>query len=217
MTTYKFAGFWRRFVAYTVDNIIINIVFLIFTVIITTAFVLGSMSGNARAWLADLTDPARITSIALLVGAVYIVLSIAYFTYFHGIKGRTPGKMLLGLQVLSADGTPIGFGISFLRAVGYLVSSLLFTIPLGFIWAAFDKRKQGWHDKIAGTVVIIRHEENDAGGLIIPEPPATSTIPPIAERQSESGSPALVQQSEQAAGENSAIADQPGVNDQKIP
>ncbi len=217
MTTYKYAGFWRRFVAYTVDNIIINIVFLILTVIITTAFILGSMSGNARAWVADLTDPARITSLALLVVAIYIVISIAYFTYFHGIKGRTPGKMLLGLQVLSADGTPIGFGTAFLRAVGYLVSSLLFTIPLGFIWAAFDKRKQGWHDKIAGTVVIIRHEENDAGGLIIPETHASLTIPPIAEKQGETDSQAVAQSSEPASGENRAMAAQPGSNDQKIP
>ncbi len=209
MTVYKYAGFWRRFLAYTVDNIIINIVFLILTVVIAAAFILGSMSGNTRAWLADLTDPARIASLALLVGAIYIVLSIAYFTYFHGIKGRTPGKMLLGLQVLSTDGTPIGFGTAFLRSVGYLVSSLLFTIPLGFIWAAFDKRKQGWHDKIAGTVVIIRHEENDAGGLIIPEPHATSTVPPTDGRQGETGS--------LAAGETRAIADQPGDNDQKIP
>ncbi len=210
MATYKYAGFWRRFVAFTVDNIIINIVFIIFTIITATAFIMGSVSGgDARAWIAELTDPARRTSLALLVVAFYTVLSIIYFTYFHGIKGRTPGKMLLGLQVLSDEGKPIGFGSAFLRAVGYLVSSLLFTIPLGFIWAAFDKRKQGWHDKIAGTVVIIRHEENDAGGLIIPEPTANLTIPPIAERQGETVSQSPVPTGEPTAGENRANADQP--------
>jgi uncharacterized RDD family membrane protein YckC len=217
MAIYKFAGFWRRLVAYTVDNIIINIVFLILTVIIATAFILGSISVNSRAWAADLTNPARVTSIALLAIAFYMVISIAYFTYFHGIKGRTPGKMLLGLQVLLADGTHINFGVAFLRSVGYLVSSLLFTIPLGFIWAAFDKRKQGWHDKIAGTVVIIRPDENEAAGLIIPEPQAVLTVPQTTERQSETTSWAVVQPSEPVAGKNNAMADQPGINEQKIP
>jgi len=192
MAIYKYAGFWRRFVAYTIDNIIINIVFLILAIIITTAFILGSVSGgDARAWIAELTDPARMTSFALLVVAFYIFLSIVYFTYFHGIKGRTPGKMLLGLQVLSAEGTPI-----------------LFTIPLGFIWAAFDKRKQGWHDKIAGTVVIIRHEENEAGGLIITESQAASTIPSTNEEQSKTSLQSPVPTNEPTADENRANADQ---------
>ncbi len=97
-------------------------------------------------------------------------MTIAYFTYFHGTTGRTPGKMLLGLQVISADGTSISFGIAFLRAVGYLVSGALFN--LGFIWAAFDKKKQGWHDKMADTVVIIKEQENQSAGISIPDQPA---------------------------------------------
>jgi uncharacterized RDD family membrane protein YckC len=206
MTVYRFAGFWRRLLAYTVDNIIINIIFFILTVIITTAFILGSMSGSSRTWITNLTNPANITSLFLLTLAFYTVISTAYFTYFHGIKGRTPGKMLLGLQVLSTDGTPISFGTAFLRSVGYLVSSLLFTIPLGFIWAAFDKRKQGWHDKIAGTVVIIRPDENEAAGLSIRETQTAGTIPQTGESQSEP-----------STSENTAIIGQPEGSDQKIP
>ena len=115
MAIYKFAGFWRRLLAYTVDNIIINIVFFIFALIILTAFIFGSLSGNSHSWIADLTNPARITSLFLPAIVFYIAISIVYFTYFHGIKGSTPGKMLLGLKVLSTDGTRIGFGIAFLR------------------------------------------------------------------------------------------------------
>ncbi|NTW07343.1 MAG: RDD family protein [Syntrophaceae bacterium] len=204
MTVYKFAGFWRRFVAYAVDNIIINIVFFIFGVIVATAFVMGSMSADNLAWIADITDPAHITPITLLIAAWYVILTIAYFTYFHGMKGRTPGKMLMGLQVVSTDGTPIGFGTAFLRSVGYLVSSLLFTIPLGFIWVAFDKKKQGWHDKIAGTVVIIRSDENVAAGLNITEPAAISNALQTEERKT-------------ATGTEAEINDQPEDGDQKIP
>ena len=83
--------------------------------------------------------------------------------------------MLFCLQVVSADGTPISFGIAFLRAVGYLVSGALFN--LGFIWVAFDKRKQGWHDKIAGTVVIIKEHQNDTAGISIPDNPPSFPTP----------------------------------------
>jgi uncharacterized RDD family membrane protein YckC len=204
MTVYRFAGFWRRFVAFTVDTIIINIVFSFLGVIVATAFIMGSMSVDNLAWIADVTDPARVTPISLLIGACYIILMIAYFTYFHGIKGRTPGKMLMGLQVVSADGTPLDFGASFLRSVGYLVSSLLFTFPLGFIWAAFDKKKQAWHDKIAGTVVIIRSSENETAGLNIPEPPAISNA-----TQTEGG--------QTATGDQAETNDNPADGDQKIP
>jgi len=169
MTIYKFAGFWRRLVAYLIDSTIITIVFFVLFVIAVMAFLFGSISGNSNEWLADLMDPIKAFSILIFTWISYAAMMIAYFTYFHGTTGRTPGKMLLGLQVLSADGTPISFGIAFLRAVSYLVSGALFNI--GFIWAAFDKKKQGWHDKIAGTVVIIREQENQSAGISIADQP----------------------------------------------
>ena len=170
MPIYKYAGFWRRLVAYLIDSTIITIVFFVLFMIAMMAFLLGSMSGNSSKWLADLMDPTRVSSILIFTWIFYAAMTIAYFTYFHGTTGRTPGKMLLGLQVLSTNGTPISFGIAFLRAVGYLISGALFNI--GFIWAAFDKRKQGWHDKIAGTVVIIREQESTTAGISIPDQPA---------------------------------------------
>jgi uncharacterized RDD family membrane protein YckC len=169
MTIYKFAGFWRRLGAYMVDCTIIFFIFIILVSIASLAFFSGAISGNSKNFIADLADPAHFSSIKFFIWIFFIFLYIAYFTYFHGTTGRTLGKMFFGLQVVSADGTPISFGIAFLRAVGYLVSNLLFIFPLGFIWAAFDKRKQGWHDKIAGTVVIIREQQNDTEGISIPD------------------------------------------------
>ncbi len=169
MTVYKFAGFWRRLVAFMIDSTIVTIIFAVLLVIASLAFFFGAMSAENSAVLNNLANPKGLSSAVLLVLAFYVAINTAYFTYFHGVTGRTPGKMLLGLQVCCADGTPISFGIAFLRSVGYLVSSLLGTIPLGFIWAAFDPKKQTWHDKIAGTVVIIREQENDSAGLLIPD------------------------------------------------
>lgn len=164
MPIYKFAGFWRRLVAYLIDSTIITIIFFILFVIAMMAFLFGSMSGNSSEWLADLMDPTRASSILIFTWIFYAAMTIAYFTYFHGATGRTPGKMLIGLQVLCADGTSLSFGIAFLRAVGYFVSSIFY---LGFIWVAFDKKKQGWHDKIADTVVIIREQESTTAGISI--------------------------------------------------
>jgi uncharacterized RDD family membrane protein YckC len=167
MTIYKYAGFWRRLGAYTVDGIIIGFNFIVLSIIASLAFFFGAISGNSKDFIADLADPARFSSVKIFIWIFFISLYIAYFTYFHGTTGRTLGKMFFGLQVVSANGTPISFGIAFLRAVGYLVSGALFN--LGFIWIAFDKRKQGWHDKIAGTVVIIREQQNDTEGISIPD------------------------------------------------
>ena len=176
MTVYKFAGFWRRLVAFTIDSTIVTIIFVVLFVIAALAFFFGAISADNNAWINNLVNLKGFSSVLLLIMVFYLAINTAYFTYFHGATGRTPGKMLLGLQVYSADGTPISFGIAFLRAVGYLVSSLLGTIPIGFIWAAFDKKKQAWHDKIAGTVVIIKEQQNESAGLSIPDPETVAGV-----------------------------------------
>jgi len=142
MTVYNFAGFWRRLVAFMIDSTIVTIIFVVLCVIAALAFFFGATSADNNAWINDLANPKGFSSVLLLIMVFYIAINTAYFTYFHGATGRTPGKMLLGLQVYSDDGTPISFGTAFLRAVGYLVSSLLGTIPIGFIWAAFDKKSK---------------------------------------------------------------------------
>jgi len=164
MTTYQFAGFWRRFIAYMIDGFIIGAVFMLLMIVAVVAYFAGAMSGGG-AIMGRMTGPGQMASLTLWMWVFSIFMDIAYFTYFHGSTGRTPGKMLLGLQVVSVDGTPISFGTAFLRSVGYLVSSLVFC--LGYIWIAFDKKKQGWHDKIAGTVVIIREPQGSVAGISI--------------------------------------------------
>jgi len=68
--------------------------------------------------------------------------------------------MVFGLKVIRETGEPLTFGTAFLRWIGYFVSSL--PLNLGFIWIAFDRKKQGFHDKLAGTVVILDEKREDA-------------------------------------------------------
>ncbi|MGP8154325.1 MAG: RDD family protein [Smithella sp.] len=177
MTVYKYAGFWRRLVAFSIDSTITFFIFIILFTIASLAFFSGAISGNSEDFLADLTDPAGFSPVIIISSIFFIFTNLAYYTYFHGATGRTPGKMLLGLQVVSNDGAHISFGIAFLRAVGYFVSNIFY---LGFIWVAFDKKKQGWHDRIAGTVVIIKERENKTAGISIPDSP---TVLPETQQQ----------------------------------
>jgi uncharacterized RDD family membrane protein YckC len=96
--------------------------------------------------------------LAIPYNIVILAITIGYFTYLHGSTGQTIGKMICQLKVIQENGEPLSYGKSFLRWIGYLVSAVVLNI--GFLWVAFDKNKQGWHDKIAGTYVIeLTHEK----------------------------------------------------------
>lgn len=85
------------------------------------------------------------------------LLPALLFIFFWLKYAATPGKLMLDCEIVNAkDGKPITFQQALLRYLGYFVSTLVF--GLGFLWIFWDKRKQGWHDKIAGTVVIIHDD-----------------------------------------------------------
>ena len=116
-----------------------------------------------------------------------LVLNIFYFTYFPRFSARPWAKKSSRLKIVKVSGEPIGAGTAFLRWVGYLVSGLFFC--LGFIWIIFDRKKQGWHDKIAETVVLdlkycqIQEDKN----ALTTEPPSDKN--PISETETtENGS-----------------------------
>ena len=138
------AGFWIRFVAFFIDGIIIAVPFFILFGILTAA------SGGFIN--ADGTANAAASSGSSLLSLVGTVAEIVYLVYFWS-RGATLGMRLLGLRVIDANtGGTLTLGKAALRYVGFTVSALVCYI--GLIWAAFDSRKQGWHDKIASTLVV---------------------------------------------------------------
>ncbi len=158
MTGGRYGGFWRRLFAFFIDEVILYFASLILFMISLLA--LGLKDDMMGSVLSSLGEPEHgIGLFALLYIATSLLAGMIYFTGFHGKMGRTPGKMLFGLRVIQASGDPITPGIAFLRWVGYLISGPLFC--LGFLWIAFDGRKQGWHDKIAATLVIRRRGDFD--------------------------------------------------------
>lgn len=150
MTEFRFAGFWRRVGAMIIDRIILYIIFVMFVMAAAAALTLNLSENQVSDLINDFSETAG------LYLAIYIVMTksidMVYFTYFHGAGGQTPGKIVFGVRVVALNGDSISFGTAFLRWVGYIISAIF--LLLGFIWVAFDPKKQGWHDKIAGTVVI---------------------------------------------------------------
>jgi len=122
------AGFWVRFAALIIDSILLGIVQGIITV------ALGDSLG-------------AIYAISTLIGW-------AYYTYFEGgERGQTLGKMALSIRVIDLQtGRPIGYGRAFVRQLVKIISALVFL--LGYFWMLWDKEKQTWQDKAAGSVVV---------------------------------------------------------------
>jgi len=81
--------------------------------------------------------------------------AVIYFNYVHSYvrRGQSFGKRFIGIRVVRTDGEPIDYRTALLRhIVGYPLSVLLF--GLGMLWMLLDGRQQGWHDKLAKTIVV---------------------------------------------------------------
>lgn len=143
-----YAGFWIRVGASIIDTIVMLIVFVPLAMMLYGVNYVSSETTTQN-------SSSFSSSFALTGGDNFLlnyilpaVLVMAFWIY----KSATPGKMLTKLKIVDAKTGKKPTILQFiLRYVGYFVSSIFL---LGFIWVAFDKRKQGWHDKIAGTVVI---------------------------------------------------------------
>ena len=87
----------------------------------------------------------------------FLVLASVAVVAFWRYCGATPGKSALALKIVdAATGEPPKLNRLVIRFLAYFVSALPFY--LGFMWVAIDRRKQGWHDKIAGTIVIVSED-----------------------------------------------------------
>lgn len=142
----RYAGFWIRFVARVVDNILLGIVGAVLSVIF------GIGLGGGLFGPTDQVNPFA-TGAYWLVQAMSFAISISYYTYFVGRFGATPGKMACGLTIVTAEGQKV----TYLRAFGRLFAGILSELPtlyIGCIIAAFDEQKRALHDHICSTRVV---------------------------------------------------------------
>jgi uncharacterized RDD family membrane protein YckC len=128
----EYSGFWRRFVAYVIDNILLSVIFWLLVL------VLGGIAGDGG------------------VISAYTLGAIVWLVYYAAMESSshqaTVGKMALGIQVIDLEGNRISFGRALGRNLAKILSALIFYI--GFIMAAFTAKKQALHDMIANTLVV---------------------------------------------------------------
>lgn len=152
----RYVGFWLRVVASLVDTFLAT---LILAPLLSFLFGSGDSArldfianGSADAQIRILLAQAFSTS-NMAQSLLQIVLAAIAIILFWISRSATPGKMIIGAEIVDArtGGKPTT-GQFIGRYFAYYASMI--PLFLGFIWVAFDKRKQGWHDKLAGTVVV---------------------------------------------------------------
>jgi len=133
----SYAGFWARVFASALDTIIqlLLVVPLLYVLYGGTVFISPAFSSG----------PAGI--FIQLLPTLWVIL-------FWKFKSATPGKIMMGMSIVDATtgDTPTLLRLV-MRYLGYIVSAI--PCLLGFFWVGWDKRKQGFHDMIANTVVIM--------------------------------------------------------------
>ncbi|POZ60716.1 RDD family protein [Chromobacterium alticapitis] len=143
----EYVGFWARVLASLADTVLLLIV---------SAPLLWLLSGREAASIGGMPDLAELSGAGSLTELLvnYLLPAVAVILFWIH-KSATPGKMMLGAKVVDADtGAPLTPGQAALRYLGYFVSIIPFC--LGLLWVGVDARKQGWHDKLARTVVVRR-------------------------------------------------------------
>lgn len=128
MSNPTYRGFWIRLLAAILDSIIIGVP----AGLIQFGLILGT----------------GIKSLGYIVQLAAVVLII----YLDGIKGGTPGKLILGMRIVNEKGEFIGIPMAILRYIGKILSGII--LGIGYFMIGFTSKKQGLHDMIAKTYVV---------------------------------------------------------------
>jgi uncharacterized RDD family membrane protein YckC len=144
-----YGGFWRRGLALFLDGIILAVI------LFPIEMVLGLFASPV---MVPRTSSSNFGMLGInfgILGLIYLIsfaVGATYQGYFLSQKGATPGKMVMGLKVITATGARL----TFMRGVGRYFATVLsaFTFFIGYLIAAFDSQKRALHDHICSTRVI---------------------------------------------------------------
>lgn len=142
MAAYRYAGFWRRTLAACLD------VAMVASLVTCGLLSWSGLTGHTDTWSAPAT-PALLVTVSIIAFISGLLLD--------SLMRGTPGKLLMACHVVDADtGKRIGMARALLRGLAMGLSLLL--LGLGFARIAWDRKKQGLHDRLARTLVVIDDE-----------------------------------------------------------
>jgi uncharacterized RDD family membrane protein YckC len=147
-----YAGFWLRFVALIIDQLLLYFVVMILLLPFAASVGMG-MRGMATGRPPDLQALLPMIHVMFRLALLRIIVHWLYYSLLESSAWQgTLGKKALGLEVTDLDGSRISFG----RATGRFFAKFISWIILGigFIMAGFTEKKQALHDILAGTLVI---------------------------------------------------------------
>lgn len=155
------AGFWVRLSAIMIDGLLLGLIQFVFMYMPMMAYFyhLGVFTAP---------DPQMaimsVAPIVTLVQGAVLILYVGYFVALTAGKHQgTYGKRSMGIYVRKRDGGRVWFGHSLVRFVGYIISWI--PLGLGYLMAAFSKKKLALHDLIAGTEVVYGTPSEEAAGI----------------------------------------------------
>ncbi len=151
----QYAGFVTRLIAFAADQLlVIGIIVAVNSVVMLVLNFFQLTVSDVFSFSGDFSDLAQLMRVLLLGLGLLLNVSfyVGYFIFFWMLVGQTPGKMLMGVRVVSVNARPLSFGQAIKRLLGYYLSMLPFF--MGFFWILVSDSRQGWHDKIARTYVI---------------------------------------------------------------
>jgi uncharacterized RDD family membrane protein YckC len=143
----RYAGFWIRVAAKIIDGIVLWLVNMIFSLVAGFAITMLFFGSTEK----DALHPG----VFIVYGFLYIVqiaFHAAYDTYFVGKYAATPGKMVCGIRIVTADGDKLTYLRAFARHFAEFLSGII--LGIGYIMVAFDREKRALHDHICNTRVI---------------------------------------------------------------
>ncbi|NCC32676.1 MAG: RDD family protein [Chloroflexia bacterium] len=149
-----YAGFASRLAAMIIDLLIVSITWIFWGFALTflsQTSGINELLAFVNSFFNWIIPYQNLLSIFFEISSFLLIAQI-YFTFFYGFGGATIGKYLMGLQVVRRNGQPLSLARAALRTLAYLVSTPL--IYAGFINILIDDRRRGWHDLLAGTVVV---------------------------------------------------------------
>lgn len=137
MGQHDYVGFWVRFWAVLIDGFLITGITVL----------LNSLIAGQLYFAGGIGMPWELLTVYLIPAAITI--------WFWRRYRATPGKMFMGIEVVDEKTRS---AVTLEQGVGRYLSYYLSALPLalGYIWAAFDPKKQSWHDKLAGTIVVYK-------------------------------------------------------------
>ena len=142
------AGFASRFIAFVVDCVLSIAVFEL--VLAAASFAASVLTGTSIHWNRG----------NLWVVLAFFAWQFVYYAYFWTASGKTPGMMLLGVQVVGQDGSQVGTRRGLVRTLAFPLSFLL--LGLGFLGILLRRDRRALHDVIAGTAVVYAWDAREA-------------------------------------------------------